>query len=198
MNRSMPLSNYLVTRTRSIDEMRNALAQVYAKPTLEPAGTAREINAIVNHCGLDDISLDYCTYGASVHVEFPCVRRFLYLTQFRGKGTITSGREATPLVAGCVALISPSTGYRADYDEDCERLIIQFDARSLIDKLAALIGRPVDDPLRMELHGDFSGPGAKALRDYLPILANTLSSLNSPLPKWWVAQTEVAPEFRTG
>ena len=186
----MPLSNFQVTRTRSIEEIRDALAHVYIKPALQPVGATKTLDAMISHCRLNDVSLGYVKYGASVRAEFPTFDRFIYMTRLWGKGRITSRNATATLDADRGALISPGDGYRADYDEDSMRMVVQFDARALTAKLAALIGRPVDEPLCMDLQAELTDSGSKALRDYLSALVNTLSSVDRPLPHWWVAQTE--------
>lgn len=186
----MLLGNFQLTRTRSIEEVRDALAHVYVKPALQPVGAAKTLDAIMSHCQLSDVSVGYVKYGASVRAEFPTFDRFIYMTRLWGKGRITSRNATATLDADRGALISPGEGYRADYDDDSMRMVVQFDARALTAKLAALIGRPIDKPLCMNLQAEFGDPGASALRDYLATLVNTLSTIDGPLPHWWVAQTE--------
>lgn len=190
MKHSIPLEKYALTRTHSIDEVREGFARVYAKPTMEPVGATKELNAILNHCQLQHTSLSYCTYGAAVRVEFPAVDRFVQLVHAGGSGTITSGNTSLPLAADHGALISPDMGYKANYDENSERIALMIGAAALTAKLAALIGTIIDKPLRMDPSTDFARPGAKSLQEYFPLLVNTLDSLEQPPPDWWIAQTE--------
>lgn len=190
MKYSTPLDNYTLTRTRSIDEIQEGLARVYAKPILEPVGATKELNAIINHCQLQHTSLNYNAYGAAVHVEFPAVDRFVQLMHVGGGGTIMSGNTSVPLVADRGALISPDMGYKANYNDTCARIVLLIDAQALTAKLAALIGATIDKPLRMDPAIDFTRPGAKTLQGYLPLLVNTLNTANQPLPNWWIWQTE--------
>lgn len=190
MKHSIPLSNYNIARTRSIDEVREGLARVYAKPILEPVGATKELNAILNHCQLQHISINYSAYGAAVHIEFPAVDRFVQLMHVGGAGTIISGNTSVPLIADCAALISPDMGYKANYDDNCARIVLLIDPQMLTAKLETLIGATINKPLRMDPSTDFTQPGAKALQEYLPLLINTLSTTNGPLPNWWISQTE--------
>jgi hypothetical protein len=190
MDSSRPLDNFAFTRTRSTEKVREALAQVYAKPSLEPARTTKRLNASINHCQLQHISLGYCSYGAAVSAEFPAVDRFVQLLLIRGKGEIINGNASVPLAVGSGALISPDMGYKASYDDDCERVILQIDAQALKAKLAILTGATINEPLRMDPRTDFTRPAAQSLREYLPLLLDTLSAANLPLPNWWISQTE--------
>lgn len=185
-----PLSNYTVTRTRSIDEIREGLTRVYAQPKLEPAGSASEFNAEINQCRLQHVSLGYCTYGTAVRVEFPAVDRFVQLMPLEGKGTVANGNVWVPLVAGRAAIISPEMGSEAIYDAACKRLILQIDTAALTAKLAALTGALVEKPLRMDPQKEFCGSSSQALREYLSRLVNILTTANTELPNWWVAETE--------
>jgi len=190
MKHSIPLSNYNITRTRSIDEVREGLARVYAKPILEPVGATKELNAILNHCQLQHISINYSAYGAAVHIEFPAVDQFVQLMHVGGAGTIINGNTSVPLVADRGALISPDMGYKANYDDTCARIVLLIDPQVLTAKLETLIGATIDKPLRMGPSTDFTRPGTKALQEYLPLLINTLNTANEPLPNWWISQTE--------
>ena len=190
MKHSIPLSNYNITRTRSIDEVQERLAKVYASPIFKPIGATNELDAILNHCQLRQTSLTYATYGTAVCIEFPAVDRFVQLVQVTGRGEIVSARTSVPLDLDHDVLISPDAGYTAHYAENSARIALQIDGRALTAKLAALIGTTIDKPLRMDPSTDFTRPGTKALREYLPVLINILDAATQPLPNWWIAQTE--------
>ena len=187
---STPLENYPVARTRSIEEAREAVAQVYARPILEPTGNTKKLDVVINNCKLKHVSLSFGTYGAAVRVEFPAVDRFVLVTCVRGEGIITSGNTMVPLRASRGALFSPDMGYKANYGDECERILLQIDAQALTAKLAALTGKPINKPLRMDPCADFARPVAQTLHEYLPLLIKTLSTADAPLPNWWIAQTE--------
>lgn len=187
---SNPLDNHPFIRTQSTEEFREALGQIYAKPKMQLAPSTKIFNAYINNCDLRHISLAYGAYNSAMRLEFPAVNRFIQLTPIRGKGEISSGRNSASLTTNMSVIISPDTGYMANYADNREQLALKIDARALTDKLAALTGATISQPLRMDLQADFTRPTARALHDYLPVLVNTLSAAEAPLPDWWIAQIE--------
>ena len=190
MKSSRPLDNFPIIRTRKIEEMQNALAQIYAKPNLKLARPTKALNASINECRLQDVWLSYGSYGAAVSVEFPAVDYFLQLLPVRGKGEIINRKTLVPLTTDTSATISPDTGYNANYDAGYECLVLKIDAQALTRKLAAMTGATINEPLRMHPQIDLKRPAAHILLEYLPLLADTLSAANPPFPDWWISQTE--------
>lgn len=144
----------------------------------------------MNECRFQDTWLAYGTYGAAVRVKFPPVNYFMQLIPIRGKGKIINRDIPVSLTVGSGATISPDTGYQATYDAKYECLILKIDAQALTRKLAVMTGAAINEPLRMEPETDFAQPAARMLREYLPLLVNTLSAATPPFPPWWMAQTE--------
>ena len=189
-NFSTPLGNYPVVRTYSVEEARNAVARLYAEPVLEPIGRTKGLNAVINNCRLRHISLGYAAYGAAVRLQFPATDFFVKIALIRGESEITSGKSQVTLDGGYGALISPEMGYSAACSENCERLFLQVDAQALTAKLAAITGQAINRPLRMDPRADFTRPVARSLHEYLTFLVETLNGADTPLPDWWIEQTE--------
>ena len=187
---SRPLDNYHLIRTQSADELGQAFAKIYAKPKIELLSSGKTLDAHVNSCDLKHISVAYGAYASAIRLEFPAVDRFMQLMPIRGNGEIYSGKRSVPLTTNSSAVISADTGYAAAYADNREQLALKIDGRALTEKLAALTGADISQPLRMDLRTDFSRPTAKALREYIPVLINTLSSAIPPLPDWWITHTE--------
>ena len=187
---SRPLDNHPLIRTQSAEAFREALGQIYAKPKVQLAPSTKIFEACINNCDLPNISLAYGAYSSAIRLEFPAVERFMQLMPVRGRGEIFSGNESASLTANTSAVISPDRGYAACYTDNREQLALKINARALTNKLAALTGANISKPLRMDLRADFTRPAARALRDYLPVLVDTLSTATAPLPDWWIAQTE--------
>lgn len=191
MDFSRPLDNFPLVRTRKIAELRDTFARVYSVPSIELARGSRTIDAVLNECRFQHITLGFGSYGAAVHLNFPAAKYFLTLLPLRGKGEIVSGSTTLPMAAGASATISPDNGFRTAYDGDYEFLTLKIDPRALTRKLVAMTGATIDEPLRMNPQADLALPAAKILRDYVPRLAETLSGATpTPLPGWWIAQTE--------
>jgi hypothetical protein len=189
MNSSRPLDNFPVIRTRSIEEVRNALAHVYAKPTLNFIQAPQSLNASINECRLRHIRLGYGAFGAAVSLDFPAANCFLHLIPIRGTIEIIK-KTTVELTVGTSVTISPDTGFRANHSADYECIVVKIDAQALAKKLMAMTGAVIDEPLRMEPQPDLRRPAAQILRQYLPLLVETLSAASPPFPEWWISQTE--------
>lgn len=190
MNTAGLLDNFPLAHTADCDEVRAALARVYAEPSLRLGRGTGGLDARLNECPLDGTALGYCTYGGALTLTFPATDCFLQVLPLRGSGEIVSRRERAAIVAGqtCVA-ISPDAGYQATYSKDYEALVQKFEPRALTRKLAAITGAGIDAPLRMDLRSNCS-QRMLVLSRYLPMLAGMLSDSVQPLPAWWISQTE--------
>jgi len=189
-NRSKLLDNYPLVRTRHVEEMQAALAKVYARPTLQTAPGVRALDVRINHCGLRHVALGYGGYGAAVSMEFPATDFFLRLFPLRGKGEIIVDKMTIPLRAGGGATIPAQVGYQANFGDDYEHLVLRIPAQALIEKLAAMTGAAINDPLRLNLAHNIRQPAAQVLRHYFLRLVEELSVAVSPLAAWASAQAE--------
>lgn len=187
---SKPLDNFPHIRSRNIEEVREAIARVYAKPVLAPAHGVETFNATLNNCRLQFIELAYVGFGAAVELEFPTTQIFSALFPIRGRGEIICGQTSIALTEGAGAAISPDTAHRLNYSSDYEHLVLRINARTLTDKLAAMTGATINEPLRMDSQQSLKQPAARMLQQYVPLLVNTLSGAHPPFPDWWMAQTE--------
>ena len=141
MNTASPLDNFPLVRTADCDEVRAALARVYAEPTLQLARGTERLDARLNECPLHVTGLAYRTFGGAVRLDFPATDCFAQLLPLRGRGEIVSRRQPATLLAGkTCAAISPDAGYRASYDRDYEALVLKIDPQALTNKLAAMTG----------------------------------------------------------
>ena len=179
-------------RTNSIEEVREALARIYAKPVLTPTGGTRVLDATMNYCPLNDLRLYYRAYGADVRLEFPETGYLLQLIPLRGSGELTIGQKTIPLAAGTGAVVSTDMNWQLNCNAEYEHLAVRIDAEALTRKLAALTGEAIGEPLQMEPQQGSDSPTAMFLPRYIQTLVNSVSAAghNAPLPAWWSVQTE--------
>jgi hypothetical protein len=189
-NTSRPLDNFPLVRSHKIDEVCEAFARAFIRPTLLAARGIEALDTTFNNCRLQNIGLAYTTFGADVTVDFPATGFFLQVFPLRGSGEIVYGQTAVPMSAGSGAVISAEMSHVARLGADYEHLVLRIGARLLTDKLAAMTGATINEPLRLEPEQDFKHPSAQILQQYLPFLVDTLSGAEPPFPDWWVAQTE--------
>lgn len=188
MNSSKPLDKFPLARTTDPDVVRAALARVYAAPVLQLRRGTKALNARLNERRLQNVTLAYGCYGGAVTLDFPAVNCFVHLLPFSGGAEITCRGQSWSAAANG-ATISPEAGYRASYSADYQGILLKLDTAAVTRKLAAMTGATVNQPLRISLQPNRT-QSAQLLRRYLPLLVDMLGDATSPLPPWWVAQTE--------
>lgn len=190
MNSSNPLDNFPLIRSRDIEEVCDAIGRIYTRPAFVPLRGATNVNATVNNCRLQHIALAYGSYGAATALAYPETGLFVQLFPLRGAAEIVCGRTAGALIPGAGAVVSPGMTYTMNYAADYAHLALRIDARILTDKLSALTGATINEPLRVAPQQDVRHPAAHMLQRYLPLLIKTLGDASPPFPSWWIAQTE--------
>ena len=190
VNTSKPLDNFPLVRSRDIEEVREALARVYARPDLVPARGVGSLNATINNCRLRTIELAYSTFGAAVEIEFPASGLFCQLFPIHGNGDIVIGRTSAALTVGAAATVPADIGFKGRYSDDYEYLVLRMSAKALTEKLAAITGATINEPLRIDPQQSLRGPAAQMLQQYVPLLIDTLSDADARFPDWWTGQTE--------
>jgi hypothetical protein len=145
---------------------------------------------IINACHLRNTGLLYGTFGAALSFEFPPIDFFCQLFPLRGTGETASGQVSSDLMRGTSAVTSADAPHQSKISADYAHLVLRIDATALTEKLAAMTGATIGEPLRMDPRQDFKHQAAKMLHQYIPLLAETLSGATPPFPDWWMAQTE--------
>jgi len=157
---------------------------------LEPRERVESFNATVNACQLQNTGLCYGTYGIALEFDFPPAEYFCQLLPIRGKGEIVFGRTAVGLDEHAGGVTSAGVPHKLNISADYEHLVLRISAQALTEKLVALTGATIREPLRMNVPQNPKHPAAQMLQQYLPLLVSTLSGGMPPFPTWWIAQTE--------
>jgi len=179
-------------RTNSIEEVRETLARIYAKPVLTPVPGVALLDAALNYCPVNNVGLCYRRYGADVQMEFPESGYFLNLMPIRGSGELSIGETTIELAEGAAVVVSADVGWRLRCTADYEHLVVKHDDQALTRKLAVMTGTAVGRRLQIDARQDPTRPQARIMTRYVRSLADTLSTADpkTPLPAWWAAQTE--------
>jgi AraC-like protein len=185
-----PLHNFPLIRSRDVEEVRSCIARFYGKPVLVPARRAQGFDAIINACQFRNIGICYSTFGADIGFEFPPAGLFSQLFPIRGTGEATCGQTSFGLIAGAGVVIPPDTSHNSNISADYEHLVLRINPRALTEKLVAMTGATITEPLLMDARQRSKHPAAQMLEQYLPLLVDTLSGAISPFPDWWIAQIE--------
>lgn len=190
MNSSKPLDNFPLIRSSDVEEVRRSLATVYANSTLVPAHGVAGFNATINDCQLRDIGFCYGTFGAAVGFEFPATGFFCQLFPIGGRSEVVIGEMSTELIGTTGAVISSEVPHQTNISAEYEHLVLRINAQALTRKLAAMTGATLSKPLQINPRQTLRHPAARMLLQYIPLLADVLSSAAPPFPDWWITQTE--------
>lgn len=179
-------------RSSSIEEVRDALARIYAKPVLTPTDGTGSLDAVMNYCAMNDVRLYYRGYGADVRLEYPETGYLMQLVPLRGCGELVLGGATIALVPGQTVILPADMSWQLRSSPDYEQLGVGIAAAVLTRKLASMIGTAIGEPVRMEPQAELASPSAQMLPTYVQSLVDTVSRADpgAPLPAWWVAQTE--------
>lgn len=168
----LPDSATQVLRSRDLDEVRDRIARRYCPHGLVKRGLGGQLDAaFYDLLRLPRTSLHYLRYGAAVHitpVEFGSF--FLVETPLSGGMEGCAGKRAMATRPGKAAVVSPTLQTDSYWSADCAQLMVRIDRAALENRVAALIGRPLDHTLEFELNLDLSrgiGPVFSRFLDFL-------------------------------
>ena len=163
---------------------------MYATPVLMPTDGVDVFEAIINSCQIQGVALVYATFGAATAFEFPATGLVSQLFPIRGRGGSTCGRASAGLTAGTGAVFASDMPHKTRLSGDYEHFVLRVSEQALTEKLIAMTGATISEPLRIDPEQNFKHPAAKMLQQYVPLLAATLSEAVPPFPGWWIRQTE--------
>jgi len=185
-----PLDNFPLVRSRNIEEVREAIGRVYAKPIMVPVAGVATLDTTYNNCRLGHVEIAYAAFGAAMRFEFPATGSFSQLFPIRGTGEVVAAGTSVSLAAHAGAVIGSDVEHTSSYSADYEQLIVRFNASALTERLSELTGETIEGPLRIGPRPDVRHPTAQVLQKYLPVLVETLGQATPPFPDWWIVQTE--------
>lgn len=191
MRGAFPLSAYRLAKTRDAEELRTSFARIYGRPVMDFTGRDRSFQAIINHCRLRHIELNYGTYAGHLRFQFP---ESIFVSQIfpvRGAGEAVVEGQSVSIDRANSVLVSSNVPLAITGDSDYERVILCIRSESLHGMLAALTGKTIGAPIRVApARGLLDVPG-RLLRDQVMFLTSQLSA-STALPEPVVAEFEQA------
>lgn len=184
------LDRFPVVRTQDADEMCAALERIYAKPTLQLASEAKKVDVAINCYPLKYITLGNTRYGIGVNLVYPDSEVVMQTFPIRGRGEATVDGSASPLDPHHSAVVSPQMRFAASLDANYETLLLLIRPRLLAEKLEAITGQTLREPLRFYPAQNYAHPAAQALRDHFLFLVETVSVSAAPLPRLLLQEYE--------
>ncbi|MEJ2378179.1 MAG: AraC family transcriptional regulator [Pseudolabrys sp.] len=186
-DRALPLNSYPLMCTSDAEEMRASFAHIYGRPGMEFVGRDRALRAVVNHCGLEHIEINYGSYGTELALRFPESRFVSQIFPIRGSAEARVGGQSVTIDTERSVVVSGGAALNISNNADYERLILCIDSKALAQRLTALTGVTV--PLRMHHTQDLRAQPARLLRANFMFLVNQLS-LDAPMARIVLAEFE--------
>ena len=187
-----PLDRFPLLRTHDLDEMRAALARIYADPRIEIVGRDRTLRAAINLYRLQNIEISFGCYAANFRMEFPETDFVSQIFPVRGEGEVRVSGTSFTIDGGRSVVISPKEAFNLAHNVAYERLVLRANVDALTLKLAALTGEAAARPLQFNPIQDWARPAARALREHFLFLVANVSASVTPLPSLVMAEFEQA------
>ena len=184
------LDRFPVIRTRSVEELRQVYASIYASPRIELEDNGSVFAAKLNNCNLKNIGLSYANYSGALRMVLPYPNSIMQFFILHGKGEVVAEKIVTPLEPGGTKVITPTERHVLRTGANHERLGLSLKSGPLMMKLSSLIGAQINCPLRMDHLQEASSPARQSLYRLASYLAEQLSANESILPDLMLAELE--------
>jgi AraC-like DNA-binding protein len=136
-----PLARFRWFRTSDFDEAREQVSRQFRDHVLDSVGPLRQLDTIQNSVRLQDLSLHYLDYGASVRVRADALDSFyLIVMPLRGRARLVSGSAETICDESNAAIFSASRNFQFDWQSDCRSLILRIEREAVDGRLAGYTG----------------------------------------------------------
>ncbi|MEU7591376.1 AraC family transcriptional regulator [Micromonospora sp. NPDC049230] len=186
----------VTVRTDDVDQARAEVGRVFCPHRLTPQAGVRAVQlrmAAYRVGGVGVIDLDY---GQAVRIQPPALESF-YLVQIPRAGSTVvrhSGNTvtSTPDVA---SVLSPYDSSDMRWSAGSPHRIFYADRHAVDSELARLLGRPVDDPVRLDVGMAMTTPRAQAWARGVAFLADELAQ---PTDASLFDHPQVAARFEQG
>ena len=183
------LDSFPLIETCDLDQMRASLARIYVEPVIELVGRNRALHVVINHCQLRHIGLNYASYGADVHFQYPESNYVGQVFPIGGSAVVVVDGTPVAIDPNRSVLFSADSTFTMTSTAAYERLFLTFEPTALTEKLAAITGDPIHSPLKLGPAQDLTQPLAQILRKNLGFLVDRLSATDS-VPSPIVAEFE--------
>lgn len=187
------LRNHRALHTRDPGELGEWLKPVLAISEIDMPDRGRKFDTLINHCALPSLSLTYATYGSPLMARLTQNDFFMQGFPVAGSGEARWDRHRIVVERQKGGIASgPGSDMVFNYGATFAHLILRIAPDALARKLTALIGKPIDPPLRI-LSQPASYPGLRSAQfRLLRFLASELDQSCDNLPGAAIAELEDA------
>ncbi|MDG4810642.1 AraC family transcriptional regulator [Micromonospora sp. WMMD1120] len=166
----------VTVRTDDVDRARAEVGRVFCPHRLTPEAGVRGIHlrmAARRAGGVGVIDLDY---GQAVRIQPPALESF-YLVQVptAGSTVVRHAGQTVTSTPDLASVLSPYDSSDMRWSAGSPHRIFYADRRAVDRELARLLGRPVDEPVRLDVGMVTTTPSARAWARGVAFLADELS-----------------------
>lgn len=166
--------------SRNVHAASAQLSDVYNTNRLRLVGRARDFGMHLRTAQVGRLGLATLSFGAEVDIEQAGDRPFvLVTTQVRGYSRVATPDGTAEGGRGFVVVDSAGQAVSKRFSRDSERCNVRIDQAAIDAKCAALIGRPLDRPLRF---APFCADGGQLQRRWIGLLQMLLSYVDGGCP----------------
>jgi AraC-like DNA-binding protein len=153
-----PLANHTLFETGDLDDARRQVADVYCDHRLDLAGDSCGLNAWQTIVPLNRIGVGAMSYGGDVYVDPGRLESFyLLMLPYVGTAQVSAGDQNVASDRRTATLLSPTDPVRMRWNADCAKIMVRIDRAALEQLLATMLGRPLKEALRFNLHMPMEG-----------------------------------------
>lgn len=171
-----PLNRHPVLRTRSLDEARQAVTEVYLDHdlrTAQPECLDMTLNAVEQRL----FTAGFLTYGAHATLTMPPTEDSYHInltTQGATLGECSDGQRATTRARRSGLILHPGQTNTVNWEPSAEQIILKIPRKSLESHLADLLGQPVHSAIDFGFELDLSTPAGASLLASVEFFVNEL------------------------
>lgn len=179
-----PLSDRLGAYRRfasiDVDETRQKVAEVYCPHQLEPLH-ANSLDAWQNCVSVGSLGIGVMAYGAEVAIDPGCFESFfLLMLPIEGNARITAGTHEFLTDHRTASILSPTEPVQMLWSEECQKAIVRIERDAMEQHLAALLDRPLKQPLVFHQAMDLAGRAGNWWR-YMAMLVQEVEECAGPI-----------------
>lgn len=179
-----PLTRFAQVDTRSPDEARERIGRIFCPHFLNPAQARPTSFHARHHTALQPgYSMNFVAYGATVEIDPGQLQDFFLLqVPLRGSAHVRCGTVAADAQAGRTAsILSPTLPTRMTWYEDCEKLIVLIDRKTVEAQYASLAGEAAD-AIEFRTAVDLGGSLGPLLNQHLGLMLAAAED-SAPVPE---------------
>lgn len=179
---SLPLKKHLLFRSRNLDETHHQIQQLFNRHTLT-ISRPKDINTVMHHAALANISVSYLKYGAEARIKPQNLPFYLIEMPLSGYSKVCYEKRTLVTRPGMAFVAGPTTKFEKEWSADCTKILVKISREAIEHYLSTLLQKSLKKPILFEPEMHLNNPSSelwcKQLRILIEELENPRSILNT-------------------